>query len=35
MIKYEKACQWERQKIVSFTAYLDSMNDELKYNDEQ
>ena len=35
MIKYERACQWERQDIVFFAAYLDFMNDELRYNDEQ
>ena len=35
MIKYEKAHQWEGQKIISFTAYLNSIDNELEYNDEQ
>ena len=35
IIKYEKACQQKKQKIVFFTAYLNLMNDELRYNDEQ
>ena len=33
--KYEKAHQQERQNIVSFIIYLDFMNNELRYNDEQ
>ena len=35
MSKYEKAHQREGQDIVSFAAYLDPMDDELGYNDEQ
>ena len=35
MIKYERVCQQKRQKIISFITYLDFMNNELEYNDEQ
>ena len=35
MTKYKKACQQEGQETVSFTAYLDPMDNELGYNDEQ
>ena len=35
MIKYEKTCQQEGQKIVSFIVYLNFMNNELEYNNEQ
>ena len=35
IFKYEKTHQWEGQDIVSFTAYLDLIDDKLRYNDEQ
>ena len=35
MFKYKKICQWKRQNIVSFIIYLDFINNELEYNDEQ
>ena len=35
MFKYEKTHQQKRQDIVSFTVYLNSIDNELRYNDEQ
>ena len=35
MTKYEKAHQQKGQEIVFFIIYLDFMNNEFRYNDEQ
>ena len=35
IIKYKRACQQKKQKIISFIVYLDSMNNEFEYNNEQ
>ena len=35
MFKYKKAHEQKGQDIVSFITYLDSINDELRYNNEQ